>query len=174
MSQLSSGNSFSSPRPHSVFAVVSSLIALAGFVVAVRIQERRSTATFEIQRVQQQFHACMAQWTPEMGMHSPCPKIQDRTNIELLRLFDVNNATMSTVARKIGDPISVYENGKYHGTYYCKHDEYWTVMCPGCVMLLPRDSQYDSLMALSIGYWQCHEVKATVFADVIASQGRFK
>ncbi len=165
MSQLRQAHHLPTASRSRIIAVLSSLFALTGTVVAILLQQSLANvhpARAEILQLEREFHACMAKWTPDMGTRSPCPKIQDRTNISLLHLFDVYNADMSKVASVIGQPTAIFENGKYPGTYYCEHPRYWTVMCLGCAMLLPRNPQYDSIMKLSMLGWDCVQVDLDV------------
>ena len=93
-----------------------------------------------------------------MGARSPNPKVQDETNLALLRLYKVENQSIEAVSRVIGPPTDIFQNLTYPEIYYCKHPKHWTVMCPNCVTILPRNPQYDSIMQLSMDQWMCEQV----------------
>ena len=155
-------------------AVVISLIAVTITAVGVSqsrqttVSQPRQTAVSRVARIERQFHVAMRDWTPSMGVRAPNPKVLDQTNLSLLRLYKIEDAPLSAVSQAVGPPNAIFQNQMYPEIHYCKHPDHWTVMCPNCVTILPRNRQYDTIMELSLEHWACTRVSRIVTANSAA------
>ena len=103
----------------------------------------------QIRELESRFHDCFDSWRPEMGVRSPCPKLHAETTEQLLELLDLQLARPLKLVRIIGDPEIIYENARYPGIFYWQFRHYWAVTAPRCVMLLPRNANYDAMMRMT-------------------------
>lgn len=151
-------------RPANTIAVVLCLIALSFTAVRLQSRPQRFRARFsettlaEVKGLERRFHECYTQWEPHHGVRSPCPELQNDTNIRLLNLLGLQRAHPSKIVQIIGRPEAVFENGRYPGIFYWKLEHYWATMAPNCVMLLPRNRQYDAMIHMSLQQDGAHRV----------------
>ena len=143
-------------RPAHTIAVMACVVALSSTIGLIQNRPQRfcvnysSTTLAQIGRLEAQFHECYARWEPEHGVRSPCPELQNDINIKLLHLLRLQKAHPSEIIRIVGSPEAVYEHGQYPGIFYWRLKNYWATTAPNCVMLLPRNPQYDAMIYMAL------------------------
>lgn len=116
----------------------------------------------EIASIESKFHIGFSTWKRSDGVASPCPEIQNEANNKLLELLNLRQAHPSEVIDLLGNPNNVYENGKNPGIFYWQFEHYWATTSPRCVMLLPRNANYDEMLALFLDERECIRVSISV------------
>jgi len=136
----------SSTPPRSSFVAVAAAVLALGAVAMIALTERSEDVRIaDLSRV---FHARYRRWQLADGVRSPCPRIGNELNVALLKRYGLHYADAEKVIAVTGPPLAIYRHREYPAITYWQTDSYWITMAPGCQMLLPRNLQYDAMMAL--------------------------
>lgn len=109
-----------------------------------------SKSLSRIDSLERRFRECYRKWRPEHGVRSPCPEIQNETNMQLLELLGLRFAPAENLTHVLGRPEAVYRNGENPNVFHWCFRRYWATTGTVCVMLLPRCRNYDAMMKLAL------------------------